>query len=70
MDGFEQSLFWHRKKRCPYCGKDKDISEFGICRSAANGVQSYCKACQRLYHLRHPSKEYKVRKKDKSLEIW
>jgi len=49
------------KKRCPYCGRVKDISEFNTSKS---GVSSYCKACQKLYKKKHPSKEYKQHKAD------
>lgn len=50
------------KKRCAYCRKLKDLSEFYVSKS---GVQSYCKACQKLYKKKHPNIEYKKNKKDK-----
>lgn len=49
------------KKRCPYCRKVKDISEFYVSKGV---IQSYCKACQKLYKKRHPRTEYKQNKKD------
>lgn len=36
------------KKRCPGCDDDVCIDLFGICRSNADGLQSYCKVCRKL----------------------
>lgn len=59
----QEDLFdgYMRKKRCPYCRKLKDISEFNTSRS---GVSSYCKECQKLYKKKHPNKEYKKNRTD------
>ena len=53
-------------KRCACCGRVKELFEFN---RLGDGYQSYCKSCQRQYHQRHPSKEYKRKSKDYSLEI-
>ena len=34
-------------KRCPCCGITKETSEFHKNKSSKNGLQSYCKECQR-----------------------
>ena len=59
----QQDLFsgYMAKKRCPYCGKVKDISEFYVTKS---GIQSYCKVCQKIYKRKHPRTEYKKNKRD------
>lgn len=59
----QKDLFggYTKVKRCPYCGKMKEVFEFYQTKS---GYQSYCKECQKKYHLRHPRKEYKQNKRD------
>lgn len=36
-------------KRCPRCGFEKTPEEFGHSSSSKDGLQSYCKPCQRDY---------------------
>lgn len=35
------------KKRCSWCKEEKDLSAFGVRRSALDGLQSRCKLCIR-----------------------
>jgi hypothetical protein len=37
-------------KRCPDCGEEKDVSEFGRNKRTADGLARYCKACFRRRH--------------------
>lgn len=54
-------------KRCAMCGQWKEHWQFN---RAGDGLQSYCRECQKKYRKKHPSKEYKNDKDDKSLDIW
>ena len=64
-------MFGRPQKRCACCGKFLDASQFHICRDAKDGLQSWCKKCQKEYHEKHPYKMYKKgRNNDKSLWIW
>ena len=40
-------------KHCQKCGKLKPVEEFNRRTSAKDGLQSYCRACQRGYSLEH-----------------
>ena len=58
-------------KRCACCHKYKESHEFNTSKTSSDGLQSYCKSCQRLYRIKHPNKEYKQNKKDSySLSIF
>jgi len=58
-------------KQCACCRKYKESGEFNTSKVSADGLQAYCKSCQRIYHIKHPSKEYKRNKKDEySLNIF
>lgn len=55
-------------KRCPMCGRYKELYEFN---GFGNKIQSYCKACQKVYRSKHPDKEYKQHRHDHySLSLW
>ena len=45
-------------KICSFCKKELPISEFGKCKSTKDGLQYYCKSCQKLY--RQGTKKLKV----------
>lgn len=49
-------------KQCPSCGLVLDHAAFHISRTSPDGLQSYCKLCQRRYREKHPSKEWKLNK--------
>lgn len=36
-------------KKCPRCGRELPVTEFGKNKSAKNGLQPYCKECLRQY---------------------
>jgi len=60
-----------KTKRCPSCGKELEAFNFYSSRSSADGLQSYCKKCQRRYREKHPEKEWKWHKHDPiSLSLW
>lgn len=37
-------------KRCPTCGEEKPLDQFGKNRARHDGVQTHCKACQAARH--------------------
>ncbi len=58
-------------KRCASCGRELERSLFYRSKFTRDGLQAYCKDCQRDYRRKHPTKEYKYLKKDKeTLSIW
>ena len=58
-------------KKCACCGRYKAVGEYNISKASNDGLQGYCKACQKMYRIKHPNKEYKNNKRDNySLEIW
>lgn len=57
-------------KRCPCCGRTLEWYRFNRSRFTRDGLQSYCKECQRKYKEKHPNKEYKQNKRDLSMTIW
>ena len=60
-----------KTKRCPSCGKELEAFNFYPSRSSADGLQSYCKKCQRRYREKHPQKEWKQFKHDNyTLNLW
>lgn len=63
-------LFSEDGKRCPYCGRVLERWQFNESRVTRDGLQCYCKDCQRKYREKHPTKEYKQFKQDRSLKIW
>ena len=38
------------EKRCPKCGEVKPVSEFNKCRTNKDGLQGYCRSCQKAYY--------------------
>lgn len=40
-------------KRCPRCKETKPTTEFGVCRSRKDGLQSYCRECIARLMKRH-----------------
>lgn len=56
-------------KRCACCRKLKEFFEFNTSKRSKDGLQSYCKTCQKIYHVRHPHKEYKRQENDASLDL-
>ena len=62
-------LFQQQGKRCP-CGRVREHWQFNRSRHTADGLQSYCKECQREYHRKHPFKEYKYNKDSISLDLF
>ena len=48
-------------KRCSMCGRFRPLSFFSASRRSADGLQYYCKDCQRRYRQRHPTREYKYK---------
>ena len=63
-------IFGRPEKRCPMCGRYLEHWQFGHSRNAKDGLQSYCKDCQRKYKQKNPFKQYKKLRNDKSLNIW
>ena len=60
-----------KTKRCPSCSKELEPWYYYRSRKSADGLQSYCKGCQRIYRIKHPEKEFKQhRKSDETLNIW
>ena len=57
-------------KRCALCGRYLEHWQFNRSRASRDGLQSYCKDCQRRYREKHPAKEYKQFKGGSSLTIW
>lgn len=58
-------------KKCALCGKYRETFRFNKSKTTKDGLQSYCKDCQRIYHHRHPNKEFKKNKRDNfSLNIF
>lgn len=51
-------------KRCVCCGKVKEAFEFNASKISSDGLQSYCKECQKAYRKKHPNKEFKKNRKD------
>lgn len=46
-----------KTKRCPKCGRELPASEFYVKNSAADGLQPWCKECQKTAsHNRYASK--------------
>lgn len=43
-------------KKCHACGTDKSESEFGICRSKKDGLQTQCKKCKADYRAKNRNK--------------
>lgn len=48
-----------KTKRCPKCGIELPLSEFYVKKGAADGLQSWCKECQKIAsHNRLASKAH------------
>lgn len=62
-------MFGRPEKRCACCGRWLEYTQFNISKLSKDGLQSYCKRCQKAYHQKHPSKEFKHSGKDLSLPI-
>lgn len=41
------------KKRCARCGMVKGVADFNHSGKSADGLQSYCRACEREYRRQH-----------------
>lgn len=63
-------LFSEQGKCCPHCGRILEHWQFNASRFTRDGLQSYCKDCQKEYKKKHPKKEWKQNKKDESLSLW
>lgn len=63
-------IFGRPGKRCAMCGKYLEHWQFNISRVSKDGLQAYCKECQRKYRAKHPDKQFKKKRKDDSLSIW
>lgn len=63
-------IFGRPEKRCASCGRYLEHWQFNSSRHSKDGLQSYCKSCQRMYHMKNPDKQYKKLRNDKSLSIW
>lgn len=63
-------IFGRPDKRCAMCGKYKEHWQFNFSSLSKDGLQCYCKSCQKIYRERHPDKQYKKLRNDKSLTIW
>ena len=68
--GVMDDMFGRPEKRCACCGRFLEHSQFNASRNSKDGLQSYCKECQKKYKAKHPEKEYKHYKNDHSLSIW
>lgn len=44
------------KKICKKCGRDLPICEFSKCKQNKDGLQRYCKECNRQYIVKHKEK--------------
>lgn len=48
-----------KTKRCPKCGRELPLSEFYVKKGAADGLQAWCKECQKTAsHNRFASKAH------------
>lgn len=63
-------IFGRPEKRCACCGRHLEHTQFYASRTSKDGLQPYCKSCQKAYRKRHPAKEFKRNKDDVSLPIW
>lgn len=63
-------IFGRPGKRCAMCGQYKEHNQFNFSRLSNDGLQCYCKDCQKKYREMHPYKQYKKMRKDESLTIW
>ena len=63
-------IFGRPGKKCACCGRILEHWQFNRSRTSWDGLQSYCKDCQRAYHKKHPKKQFKKNKTDESLSIW
>ena len=63
-------MFGRPGKKCAMCGRYLEHWQFNTSKTSKDGLQSYCKACQKAYRIKHPDKQYKRNRRDKSLPIW
>jgi len=43
------------KKNCSKCGKRKPLDSFGVFKKTNDGLQSYCKMCQKIINKKYYS---------------
>ena len=63
-------MFGRPGKRCAMCGRVLEWWQFNRSWTSKDGLQSYCKECQKRYRAKHPDKQYKKNRKDESLTIF
>ena len=63
-------IFGRPGKRCAMCGRWLEVFQFNKSKTSKDGLQSYCKDCQKKYRMKHPNKEYKKNRKDESLNLF
>ena len=63
-------MFGRPEKRCACCGRYLEHSQFNASRRSSDGLQAYCRECQKAYRRKHPTKEFKRKENDPSLPIW
>ena len=68
--GVMDDMFGRPEKQCACCGRFLEHHQFNVSKNSKDGLQSYCKECQKRYKSKHPDKEYKKNRTDKSLSIW
>lgn len=47
------------RKLCTKCKQEKDCKEFGVDKSVACGLRSWCRSCMRGYAIEHHDEDYK-----------
>ena len=59
------------RKRCPGCGEVKDFAEFSRAKRAKDGLQCWCKSCNRRYREenREAEIEYYRRRREEHREV-
>ena len=67
---FSDDIFGRPEKRCPLCGRYLEYSQYNRSKNTIDGLQGYCKNCQKKYRQKNPYKQYKKLRNDKSLDIW
>lgn len=67
---FTDSIFGRPGKRCPMCGRYLEHWQYNKSKTSKDGLQGYCKECQKKYRAHNPSKQYKQNRKDESLSLW
>lgn len=63
-------IFGRPEKKCAMCGRYLEHWQFNFSTCSKDGLQAYCKECQRKYREKYPEKKYRKMRNDKSLPIW